>query len=1469
MMNRQFFLIIFLLFCPIFLDADEIDNYAFYSDFKILSSELNTTYPYLGGICGVDEINFKVTCDGSGRYTSIIFRDIPINASFPDTIGNLSESLKHLEVTNCGMESTVGIASLLESLPNLEYFNISHNDWEEEILGLSSYPTNLSVFDVSFNEISGTLPTEPSGVDRYLQSNLFECQDPQVPGFTDAAAINATCEECESRYYSCGLNGVCNLKGQCICDGSPSTFVEPDSLTYCVNDLANLRRIFENDPNTSTVVWPTYCSNLLTIFFDGSTTLDLSLVCNKGPNKIKSFYCASQNSPSKTIPTEFSFFYNMDSFTIYGNRKSKLFGTIPTELSLLKQVSIFQLRSLPMLTGTIPSVIANMPTLRGLQFQELPKIGGTLPNEIRNNGNNPLLRSLEIFDIPGIYGSIPRNYFNLTGDPSFYTGQPAYFLISRTSISYVDFDYLITEFTNIWMGIDIGSNLISNEPTIPFISPRAYTLSLRNNTLSCNNTFIAQDAAIYATIAMRCGNSAPFCNRLMGRPDTLASNLKRCSCVPGITVDDRGHRCISNVEDYGKLERFIKRRKSNFNFNVWPFSQGFCGVEGVFNAGMEILCNENGRIISLISDFPVFDANVEGDLIADDFFFPKLQRLHLQNGRHKGEFDLLPLGNGSLPDFAELILVNLQTQTSFNVTGLDQLLMSYGDKMKTVYIESIPGASLQYNLPTLPGTPYPFNTGGVNLTTLGLSNLTLSGNFYPELFPVKNSLTILKLSHLQVSGDIEDIISNLVSYDDAQVDLSFSTFSGLIFPNNQIFRNFFFSSLRLQNTLLSCPIPDYSLISTIDDYATWAIAGTCADFESCPTVNDCSGRGSCINSTHCNCLPCYEGIRCETYNVSTCIHCSAEVINSTCGQFKEAQGCESGSCSSTSDICNNNGVFRLGACRCFLGFSGANCNYPLWAGTGCPLPSLIEFNEIPETLITVTTYTLEPTGIRIAFVIDNYEKRFLRYVVLKGKNSTVGEIESNSDGHCYFPSNVNQDFTLRYSSSLCKPEMTIFVSYSKLTNDCQLDIISTSNGLTVVSGRIEFELVDSIEIPIPTRKRANEEIYFMTTGGFGIYMELPRSISITVSSITFYAPISVTGQIFKKTFSIIDDSLEIWIITFVTSPNVLGNPNIVEGIGAETQDVTFIGIENTNCYTGTTTYPGLSCSQITKFKISQVAIAGCIIEGSINVTWPYTCPHPQNPCAPTDNYEVMLSFSILPSDICDFISQAPQLEIAGTIENEDDTLENEEGVFKAFSENRILTFRVTINSPIEQTVPELFSLNLTYYHLNTGIRDPQTEKIVRIYQKDLLSRSEFQPVIINVINSTSTEFILNFTTTVSKIPDQAIFYEPDIRNFNYYIFFDLTAEFSLEYDLGGKKRKRKRDDNQNEIVYTISSFSSSKSNTFNSEIVLFVLEEANEGLTQTQTYLLVFGCLILSFTPLVFYIVILFWLPVIKRKMKH
>ncbi|KZV22390.1 hypothetical protein F511_21388 [Dorcoceras hygrometricum] len=209
-----------------------------------------------------------------------------------------------------------------DSLPKLEFLNLSHNHISGRLPDLSSKLYGHPYIDLSFNEFSGFLPSfHPNTTALYLSNNRFfgtisfMCES----NFGDLSLLDLSNNQLSGNLHGCWENNLLD-----------------------VLDLSN---------NKFSGEIPNFSGNVFGILHLGNNNLSGILPYSLSTCQSLSVLDVGGNRLTGTIPPWIG--TNLASLVILSIRGNKFFGNIPTEICYLTQIQIIDL-SRNNLSGKIP-----------------------------------------------------------------------------------------------------------------------------------------------------------------------------------------------------------------------------------------------------------------------------------------------------------------------------------------------------------------------------------------------------------------------------------------------------------------------------------------------------------------------------------------------------------------------------------------------------------------------------------------------------------------------------------------------------------------------------------------------------------------------------------------------------------------------------------------------------------------------------------------------------------------------------------------------------------------------------------------------------------------------------------------------------------------------------------------------------------------------------------------------------------
>ncbi|XP_076910631.1 uncharacterized protein LOC143568340 [Bidens hawaiensis] len=274
-------------------------------------------------------------------------------------------SIYRLNLSSSGINGTLAHMSF-SLFPNLEYFELSVNNFYGIIPSKISHLSNLIYLDLSSNQFTGIIPLETGNLRNLVTLHLF---NNQLGG-----SIPQTL--CQLTFLSGLALNDNNLYG---------------SIPTCLGQLSNLSYIFLNSNNISGAI-PESLVNLKNL-----TLLVLY-----------------QNQLSGRIPRELGKLTSLQSVELQYNNLS---GSIPSSLGELKSIFLLRLYS-NKLSGLIGQELGNMTSLSTLEIGN-NQLNGSIPSSF---GNLRALETLVLSDnqlsgsIPPVLGKLKWVRFDITNN---------------------------------------------------------------------------------------------------------------------------------------------------------------------------------------------------------------------------------------------------------------------------------------------------------------------------------------------------------------------------------------------------------------------------------------------------------------------------------------------------------------------------------------------------------------------------------------------------------------------------------------------------------------------------------------------------------------------------------------------------------------------------------------------------------------------------------------------------------------------------------------------------------------------------------------------------------------------------------------------------------------------------------------------------------------------------------------------
>jgi len=298
-------------------------------------------------------------------------------------------------------------------LVNLTIFDVSHNQLSGTIPTQVGKLRNLMVFRVNNNLLSGTIPTEIQFIGSHVppDENALLLED--LPADAQSRPTEYTYTPPSSLTSTMGLQQF-DVSHNRLNGTIPTT----------IGALVNLQAVdVSNNPLFGMDGCCEGTDSYYKSFYDYNTTIPTQMGVLKKLQVLKMDFSGFQ----RHIPTEVGNMRSLQFWRVKGSDEHRVSGTIPSEFGRLKKLNEFMMEA-NALSGTLPSQIGGMDALERFQVQD-NLLSGTLPDvfaglqnlnewDTFNNqlvGDIPssiqLLGNLDYLYIQNEHSDVLRNYY--------------------------------------------------------------------------------------------------------------------------------------------------------------------------------------------------------------------------------------------------------------------------------------------------------------------------------------------------------------------------------------------------------------------------------------------------------------------------------------------------------------------------------------------------------------------------------------------------------------------------------------------------------------------------------------------------------------------------------------------------------------------------------------------------------------------------------------------------------------------------------------------------------------------------------------------------------------------------------------------------------------------------------------------------------------------------------------------------
>jgi len=281
---------------------------------------------------------------------------------------------------------------IFDSLVNLTIVDLSHNDISGTIPTEVGKLRNINMFLLGNNKLSGTIPTEIYTMGSHVGPDEQACaledliMTDGTPFVVPEGGVNFTADEAEAFNATCSAHAT-NTMGLSQFDVSANKLVGMLPTTF--GDLVNLQAIdvSRNTELGAEEYWAKLAPNGTDEYHRQFYSYDKMIPTEMGTLKKLQVLKMDNSRFMKHIPTELGNMRSMRYWDVKGSDGIDMYsegetnavsGSIPTQIGRLKHLLTFNMEN-NTLSGTIPVDIANMTSL---QRWVLPdnKLSGTIPN---------------------------------------------------------------------------------------------------------------------------------------------------------------------------------------------------------------------------------------------------------------------------------------------------------------------------------------------------------------------------------------------------------------------------------------------------------------------------------------------------------------------------------------------------------------------------------------------------------------------------------------------------------------------------------------------------------------------------------------------------------------------------------------------------------------------------------------------------------------------------------------------------------------------------------------------------------------------------------------------------------------------------------------------------------------------------------------------------------------------------------